>query len=141
MKKKVIVGSFTVLIILTAIFTAAAAVQTYVRETNEPEPFFVGLGAFIVLVIGGLAVLYEADLFHLVYYFAAIPKTKAKTAINILANIDLILIIVFGLLSGAYAALRKYEAVPPIMIAVYFVLRAVYLIVSYSGTTFISQHK
>ena len=129
MKKRITVCSFLILIILTVIFTVIQAVKTYNYEVVHDD-IFEGLGAAIMIIVGGFVVLYEVDLFHIVYYFLFRPKTKTKTALNILSNLVLITIFIFWLLSNTNMVLRKYEFIPYLLITLYVIIKAVYLIIS-----------
>ena len=91
MKKKMVVGSFLALILITVIFFIIVAINTYNYEVANDD-IMVGLGAAMVLVVGGFVVFYELDLFYTVYYFLTKPKTIAKSILNILANASLLLI-------------------------------------------------
>lgn len=129
MKKRMIVCAFLLLIVLTVVYTVIAAIDTYNREVGHDD-ILVGMGAGITLIVGAFFVVYELDLFHAVYYFFIRPKTKTKTILNVLANLILIFVFVFTLLSNKYMGLRKYEFVPILFVVVYVIIRVVYLILS-----------
>ncbi|MBR7092484.1 MAG: hypothetical protein IKI50_04780 [Clostridia bacterium] len=129
MKKRIIICAFLLLILFTAVYTVVTAVNTYHYEVKHDD-ILVGLGAGITILVGGFAVVYELDLFYTVYYFFIKPKTKAKTVLNIFANLSLMIPFVFIFLSDTYMGLRKYEFVPVIFIIVYIMIRIFYLIVS-----------
>ena len=59
----------------------------------------VGLGAAMVLVVGGFVVFYELDLFYTVYYFLLKPKTIAKSILNVVSNVTLLSIVFTGAIS------------------------------------------
>ena len=89
MKKKIIIGVFSFLILVTAIFFLVAAIKTYnVAVANED--ILAWLGAVMALAIGCSVVFYELDLFHTIYYFLVKPKTITKSILNILSNIILL---------------------------------------------------
>lgn len=128
MKKKIIIYIFSALIILTAIIFFILAIDTYAYEAKNDD-ILVGLGAAIVMVIGGFTVLYEFDLFYVVYYFFIKPRSKAKSVLNVLSNVSLILIFAYTFLSDVFMELRKYEFTPLVLFAIYIILRMLYLIV------------
>ena len=118
MKKKIIIGFFTLLILATIVFFTASMIKYY----SEMEEGIEGLVLIIIMVYGGLAVFYECDLFYTVYYFAVGRKTVARTVLNILSHGALILalfttqiagllsiveeVIVFGVLALVYVVAR-----------------------------------
>ena len=123
--KKILILIFAVLIIATATVSVLGAISSY-RYDMDPAngvDLLEGVGAALILVVGGLAVFYEFDLFFTIYYFVAKPKTKVKTALNILSHLCLIStvfcdgiaklisvseeIVVFGVLSLIYVISRS----------------------------------
>ena len=118
MKKKIVIGFFTLLILATIVFFTASMIKYY----SEMEEGIEGLVLIIIMVYGGLAVFYECDLFYTVYYFAVSKKTVARTVLNILSHGALILalfttqiagllsigeeVIVFGVLALVYVVAR-----------------------------------
>lgn len=82
MKKKIIVVlAFCTLILATAIVFIVLAIDTYRMEMNDPSiDILEGLGACIVVVIGGFIVFYECDLF---YTFAG-KREKSKLCLSFL---------------------------------------------------------
>ena len=92
MKKKIVVGSFLTLVLITAIVFVIAAISTYSYEVANDD-IMAGLGAAMVLVIGGFIVFYEFDLFYITYYFLIKPKAIAKTILNIVSNLTLLSIV------------------------------------------------
>ena len=92
MKKKMVVGSFLALILITVIFFIIGAINTYNYEVANDD-IMVGLGAAMVLVVGGFVVFYELDLFYTVYYFLVKPKTLAKSILNVVSNLTLLSIV------------------------------------------------
>ena len=91
MKKKIVIGSFLTLILITAIFFVAVAINAYCHEAATQD-IMVGFGAGMLLIVGGFVVFYELDLFYTVYFFFVKPKTIAKSILNILSNTVLLLI-------------------------------------------------
>ena len=92
MKKKIIIGSFLALILITIIVFVIAAINTYNYEAADDD-ILVGFGAAITLIVGGFVVFYELDLFYTVYYFFVKPRTKAKSILNIISNLSLLSIV------------------------------------------------
>ena len=90
MKKKIVVGSFLALILITVIFFIIGAINTYNYEVANDD-IMVGLGAAMVLGVGGFVVFYELDLFYTTYYFFIKPKTIAKSILNVLSNLTLLI--------------------------------------------------
>ena len=91
MKKKIVIGSFLTLILITAIFFVAVAINAYSHEAATQD-IMVGFGAGMLLIVGGLVVFYELDLFYTVYYFLVRPKTIAKSILNVLSNLTLVIV-------------------------------------------------
>ena len=126
MKKKIIVAlAFCALILATTIGFIVFAIDTYRMEMNNPADIWAGMGAAIVVLVGGFIVFYECDLFYTVYYLFFGQKRKVKTVLVILANVSLLLILVYSHLSNRYMELRKYEITPLVLFAVYIILKTV----------------
>lgn len=128
--KKIIIYTFCLgLILCTVILSVAAAVSSYSYDINNNADVLEGFGAVIYLMLGAFFVLYETDLFCTVHYFIFKPKTKLKTALNILSNLSLIILLVYGYLIEVYMELRKYES--PLLAAAlflaYIILRIAYI--------------
>ena len=93
MKKKIIIGIFSLLILITVIISIVSAVSSYNYDIkNFSDDKWQGFGAVLTLIVGGFVVFYELDLFYTVYYFLIKPKTIAKSILNILANLTLVLV-------------------------------------------------
>ena len=94
MKKKIIIGIFSLLILITAIIFIVGAISSYNYDIkNYPDDKWLGFGAVITLIVGGFVVFYEFDLFYTTYYFFVKPKTIAKSILNIVSNLTLLSII------------------------------------------------
>lgn len=142
MKKKIVICVFSVLIALTVIGCVAAAVATYAYEMNPANgvDIFEGFGAFIVLLGGAFLVLFEADLFHTVYYFLFKSRTKAKSVLNILAGVCWPLfflaaylpekILGFRALEYGISIVRLEESLMLAVFCLYLLLRVAYWVVS-----------
>lgn len=128
--KKIIIYTFCLgLILCTVILSVAAAVSSYSYDINNNADVFGGFGAVIYLMLGAFFVLYETDFFCTVHYFIFKPKTKLKTALNILSNLSLLLFFIYGYLIEVYMELRKYES-PLLAVALflaYMILRTAYI--------------
>ena len=94
MKKKIIICVFLTIILITAAFFIAVAIDSYNYDMNPANGVdtLEGFGAVLAIMIGAFVVFYELDLFYTVYYFLIKPKTIVKSTLNILANMSLLLI-------------------------------------------------
>lgn len=128
--KKIIIYTFCLgLILCTVILSVAAAVGSYSYDINNSVDVFGGFGAAFYLMLGAFFVLYETDFFCTVHYFIFKPKTRLKTALNILSNLSLLLLFIYGYLIEVYMELRKYES-PLLAVALflaYMILRTAYI--------------
>ena len=128
--KKIIIYTFCLgLILCTVILSVAAAVGSYSYDINNSVDVFGGFGAAFYLMLGAFFVLYETDFFCTVHYFIFKPKTKLKTVLNILSNLSLLLLFIYGYLIEVYMELRKYES-PLLAVALflaYMILRTAYI--------------
>ena len=64
------------------------------KYANIIMPIMVNLGHVqyaIIAVVGGFVVFYELDLFYTTYYFFIKPKTIAKSILNVLSNLTLLI--------------------------------------------------
>ena len=94
MKKKIVICVFLTVILITAIFFIAVAIDSYNYDMDPANGVDIleGFGAVLAIMIGAFVVFYELDLFYTVYYFLIKPKTIVKSILNILANMSLLLI-------------------------------------------------
>lgn len=121
---------FGAAILATIMLTTVGAVVTYQNEV-ENDDFFVGLGAAIVVILGGMAVFCESDLFFTVNYFLFKPKNTARTAFCILSDLFLVLTIAYTFFSEfltRFMVLRKYEFVPLILFGFFVIFRIVFFV-------------
>ena len=128
MKKKIIVCIFLTIILITAIFFIAAAIDSYNYDMNPANGVDIleGFGAVLAIMIGAFIVFYELDLFYTVYYFLIKPKTIAKSILNILANASLLLIF----FADYYKNIFSEDVIAPLLIfAIYIALRISSLII------------
>lgn len=130
MKKKLVVGIFLGLIALTVIMAIAAAVWEYNYEVQYDD-ILTGVGAIILLFVGGIAVFYEIDLFYTVYYLFFRQKTVVKTVMNVSADLLLLssIVMFFGVSFMASVNLRDCERIALILFLAYVVLRIVYAVI------------
>ena len=89
MTKKIIIGIFLTLILTTAIIYVVGAINSYNYEVANDD-ILVGLGAAMIIIVGGFVVFYELDLFYTVYYFFLKPKTITKSILNVFSNLTLL---------------------------------------------------
>lgn len=130
-KKIIIISIFLTLIVITSFVFLKGAIDSYHYDMDPANGVDImqGMGAAILIVLGGFIVFYELDLFYTVYYFFVKPKTIAKSILNILSNVSLLL--QFGVLRMARALSISEETNLAIaLFFVYVVLRSVCLIVS-----------
>ena len=93
MKKKIIIGLFSLLILITAIIFIVGAISSYKYDIiNHPDDKWLGFGAVATIIVGGFVVFYELDLFYTLYYFFVKPKTIVKSILNVLANLTLVIV-------------------------------------------------
>lgn len=130
MKKTIIICVFVLLILVTAFGFVKGAIDSYNydMDPNNGVDLLEGLGAVFALIIGAFVVLYELDLFYVVYYFCFKQKTVVKSVMNIAANLSFVLVFGFSLLSNVYMELRVYEWLPVGLFGLYLVLRIVYFV-------------
>ena len=94
MKKKIIIISiFLMLIVITSVVFIKGAIESYNYDIDQANGVDImeGMGAAMLIVLGGFVVFYEFDLFYTVYYFLVKPKTITKSILNILSNVSLLL--------------------------------------------------
>ncbi len=129
--KKILILIFAVLIIATATVSVIVAISSYLYDMDSAngEDLLEGVGAAMILVVGGLAVFYEFDLFFTIYYFVARPKTKVKTALNILSHLCLIST-VFCDGIAKLISVREEIIVFGALVAVYGISRSVYFLIT-----------
>lgn len=132
MKKKIIISAFLLLILITAIAFIVGAIQSYNYDMDPANGVDIleGFGAAIALVVGGFVVFYKFDLFYTVYYFLIKQKTIAKSIINVLSNLTLLLIF-FGdyLAYILYIHLNIFKEdwlLPITLFSIYAILRIIY---------------
>ena len=97
MKKKILVGIFLLLVLVTAIVFLIGAIKSYNYDMDPVNGVDIleGVGAVMLIVVGGLVILCETDLFFTVYYFLVQPKTLLKSIFMILSQL-MVLLVVFS---------------------------------------------
>ena len=120
MKKKIIIISiFMVLILITSIVFIKSAIDSYNYDMNPANGVDIleGFGAVLAIMIGAFVVFYELDLFYTVYYFLIKPKTIAKSTLNILANVSLLLIF----FADYYKNIFLEDVIAPLLVFVIYI--------------------
>ena len=131
MKKKLIIITFLLLILATAVFVSYMAVESYRHEMDPKtgDDIFGGAVVFLAVIIGGFIIWYELDLFYTVYYFFVKPKTLLKSTINILAILSFTFVLVCFLSDALFVALGRNEKIVLYAFLAYIILRTVNLLV------------
>ena len=95
MKKKILIGIFLLLVLITAIIFLAWAIESYNYDMDPANGVDIleGFEALMLILIGGLVILCEIDIFFTVYYFVVKPKTAAKTIFVIFSQLMLLLVV------------------------------------------------
>ena len=122
MKKKIIICVFLTLILITAILSIVFAIVSYNYDMNPANGVDImeGLAAVLVIMVGGFVVFYELDLFYTTYYFFIKPKTPAKTILNCLSNLSLLLIF----FANYYKNIFEEDVIAPLLVfLIYIILR------------------
>ncbi|MBQ8448827.1 MAG: hypothetical protein IJX27_07880 [Clostridia bacterium] len=136
-KKIIIISIFLTLIVITSFVFLKGAIDSY-NYDMDPEndvDIMEGMGAAMLIALGGFVVFYEMDLFYSTYYFFVKPKTIAKSILNILSNVSLLL--QFGVVHIARVLSVSEETnVAIALFFTYIVLRIVYFIVSMRGVIY-----
>lgn len=127
MKRKVIIGVFSTIILLTVAATVILPMIAYGIDKSNGDKFAM-LGLFMLMCIGVFFVLYELELFYTVYYFFLKPKTLLRSVLNILSASSLTSMLAYVSLPYTIPGFRFYEIIPCILFAVYIVLRCSYII-------------
>ncbi len=140
-KKIIIISIFLLLITITSFLFIQGAIDSYNYDMDPANGVDIleGFGAVLIMMVGGFVVFWELDLFYTVYYFFIKPKTIAKSVLNILSNLTLLLML---LTENIIDLARKYlpdlcesttleEGIVPIgLLLLYVILRLVCFIVS-----------
>lgn len=139
MKKKIVIGAFLLLILITAIVFIIAAVDSYNYDMDPANgvDLLEGVGAAILIVIGGLVILCESDLFFTVYYFLVKPKTSQKSILMLLSQLMLLIVIFSDSLANFLSqhvsdAFREETIVILSIFSFYVVLRLICVSICFS---------
>ena len=122
MKKKIIICVFLTLILITAILSIVFAIVSYNYDMNPVNGVDIleGLGAVLTIMVGAFVIFYELDLFYTVYYFFIKPKTIARSTLNILSNLSLLLVF----FNECYKDIFSEDVIAPLIVfSIYIVLR------------------
>ena len=130
-KKWIVVCIFLSLIAFTVVFTLVSAVRSYQYDMDPANGVDImeGMGAAMLIGLGGFAVFYELDLFYTVYYFLVKPKTVIKSVLNILSNVSLLLQ-VFALQIARALSIGEETVLVMALLFIYIALRMAYLTIS-----------
>lgn len=93
-KKITIICAFLMLMLITAIVFIIAAVDSYNYDMDPANHVDIleGLGAGMLIILGGLIILCELDIFFTAYYFLIKPKTLSKSIFMTLSQLLLLLV-------------------------------------------------
>lgn len=139
-KKKILIACiFLTLIIITAICAVVFAVKSYQYDMDPANGVDIleGVGAGIAIALGGIAVLFELDLFFTVYYFLIKPKTLSKSIFMILSQLLLLPVLFSGhlakFLSEYVSDIFSEEIIVIIPVFfIYIILRAICISICFS---------
>ncbi len=138
MKRKIIVWTFLIVILITAITFLVGAIDSYNYDMDPSNgvDIFEGFGAVLTLGLGGFVVFYELDLFYTTYYFFIKPKSITKSILNILSNLSLLMSFftdtIARFLCKYVSEIFEEEVIVFFsLLCIYVVLRAVYVVVRF----------
>ncbi|MBQ8440678.1 MAG: hypothetical protein IJX19_08450 [Clostridia bacterium] len=136
-KKIIVICIFSALILMTAILCLMGAIDSYRYDMDPANGIDImqGMGAAMLLVLGGFVIFYELDLFYTVYYFLIKPKTLAKSILNLLSNVSLLLVfftdpIARFLWQHVSDAFGEEGIVLFAFLGAYMIFRMIYLVIS-----------
>lgn len=130
-KKIIIISIFLLLIVITSFAFIKGAIDSYNYDMDPANGVDImeGMGAAMLIVLGGFVVFYEIDLFYTVYYFLIMPKTTVKSVLNVLSNVSLLLQF-FVVHIARIISVSEETDLALALFCIYIVLRAVYAFVS-----------
>ena len=130
-KKIIIISIFLTLILITSIVFLKGAIDSYNYDMDPANGVDImeGMGAAMLVALGGFVVFYELDLFYTVYYFFVKPKTIAKSILNILSNVSLLLQFWVARIARALSISEETNLLIALFF-IYVVLRTVYFLIS-----------
>ena len=139
-RRIIIISIFLLLIVVTSFFFVKSAIDSYNYDMDPANGVDImeGMGAAFLIIIGGLVVFYELDLFYTVYYFFIRPKTLIKSILVIFSNLTLLLVLFSGnIIDFVRIHFRNIvgspfeEGIIPIgLFLIYFILKMVSLMIS-----------
>ena len=139
-KKIIIISFFLTLILITSFVFLKGAIDSYNYDMDPANGVDImeGMGAAFLIIIGGLVVFYELDLFYTVYYFFIRPKTLIKSILVIFSNLALLLVLFSeNIIDFVRIHFRNIvespfeEGIIPIgLFLIYFILKMVSLMIS-----------
>ena len=136
-KKIIVICIFSALILVTAILCLMGAIDSYRYDMDPANGIDImqGMGAAMLLMLGGFVIFYELDLFYTVYYFLIKPKTLAKSILNLLSNVSLLLVfftdpIARFLWQHVSDAFGEEVIVLFAFLGAYMIFRMIYLVIS-----------
>ena len=144
-KKIIIISVFLVLIAITSAVFIKGAIDSYNYDMDPANGIDImeGMGAVLILMVGGFLVFYELDLFYAVYYFFVKPKNTLKTVAVIISNASLLLVLfsekiidlVRKYLPGIADATTMEEAIIPVgLMLIYAVSKLICLMSTEMGS-------
>ena len=135
MKKKIIIGIFLSLILITTIVFIVEAINTYNYEVTNDD-IMAGFGAVMIAIVGSFVIFYELDLFYTVYYFFLKPKSATKSILNVISNLTLFIIFfsdgIANFLYRCFNAFKEDWILPIALLLIYIILRIVCAVIPVS---------
>lgn len=130
MKKKIIIAAFLILIFITSFIFITAAIESYNYDMDPANGVDIleGFGAVLIMVVGGIIVFYEIDLFYTIYYLFVKRRTLLKTILNIMSNACLLFVVLSAIFSSDF--INQHEILILIAFLIYVVLRLANLVLS-----------
>ena len=130
-KKTIIISIFLLLIVITSFAFIKGAIDSYNYDMDPANGVDImeGMGAAMLIGLGGFVVFYETDLFYTVYYFLIMPKTTVKSVLNVLSDVSLLLQF-FVVHIARIISVSEEINLAIALFCIYLVLRAVYTFVS-----------
>ena len=97
-KKIIAICAFLLLILVTATAFLIAAIDSYNYDMDPANGVDIleGFGSAMLIMVGGLVILCEIDLFFTVYYFLIKPKILSKSIFMILSQLFLLIVFSSG---------------------------------------------
>lgn len=127
-KKAILIGVFLLLMLATVISACILAEVAYREEVANCtyELKYCGFPSLAILFYGALLTLYELDLLVTLYYFLFSQKKLARTILNVLSNLSLVLALLYNPLSEYSLFLRRYEVIFYLLFLALFLFRSAF---------------